>query len=141
MISFELATQLKQSGYPQTAEFAYSRPPPLSNDPGNTVVGTSYEWKRWRVSDLESQRRSKEWPRVAIPTLSELIEACGKTYTDGLGEGELELYWMGNEWVAVFMESIYHESFVSDDGRGSTPEEAVARLWLALHANTDAGTA
>ena len=53
------------------------------------------------------------------PTLSELIEACGK------GFWELTKYpsrWGAYEWKGR-------------EGSGSTPEEAVANLWLALQSN------
>ena len=60
---------------------------------------------------------------VACPTFSELIEECGNKF-----------YWITRrrekEWYAV-----------GDDGkkshgtvRGNSPEEAVAKLWLKLHA-------
>lgn len=51
-----------------------------------------------------------------IPTLSELIEACAERFVGLINR---------HDWLAI-----------SDDGHenGSTPEEAVARLWLALHA-------
>lgn len=49
------------------------------------------------------------------PTLSELIEACGAPFA---------LTWKGVEWLALGLGA---------DGQGSTPEEAVANLWLALN--------
>lgn len=61
------------------------------------------------------------------PTLSELIEACGEDF------GALEVMRYTNQspiWVAG--------AFINRDGeieggqQGTTPEEAVARLWLAL---------
>jgi hypothetical protein len=53
------------------------------------------------------------------PTLSELIEACGKDFEMLVQRNA------GQCWGAV--------GGVHGDVRGSTPEEAVARLWLALH--------
>ncbi len=58
-----------------------------------------------------------------LPTLSELIEACGENfftlvrthYTGGIG------------WFARDTREGYNPVM------GSTPEEAVARLWLALN--------
>lgn len=53
------------------------------------------------------------------PNLSELIEACGERFG--------ELYRFPQSWSA----EEYGNSGV--EGNGSTPEEAVARLWLALN--------
>jgi hypothetical protein len=59
-----------------------------------------------------------------IPTLSELIEACGEDF------GQVFKRSFGDErepWGAF-------DHNVVTEGNGSTPEEAVAHLWLALHA-------
>jgi hypothetical protein len=55
-----------------------------------------------------------EW--FAMPPLSELIEAC-----DTL----IDLYGHGSQWGAETPKGLVVE--------GTTPEEAVARLWLALN--------
>lgn len=54
-----------------------------------------------------------------VPTLSELITACGNDLL------QLHHYLDTKEWLAVSGNEIYE--------RASTPEEAVARLWLALN--------
>ena len=63
------------------------------------------------------------------PTLSKLIEACGN-------ELRLQSYWSENDlmWQADNSYNFSHvdnENFVAEIG--STPEEAVANLWLALN--------
>jgi hypothetical protein len=55
--------------------------------------------------------------RAYYPTLEELIEAIEPL-------GALTLQWNGEEWTA---ETNLHPKL-----RGSTPAEAVGRLWLAL---------
>lgn len=50
------------------------------------------------------------------PTLSELIEACGESFV-----------MLGHRGSGWFSESI------SNIGNGTTPEEAVANLWLELN--------
>ena len=68
--------------------------------------------------------------RVVHPSLSELIEACPKqmgTATSGSAN-------QGQAWVACYFD------FRANRGAelheiGQTPDEAVARLWLALHRN------
>jgi hypothetical protein len=55
---------------------------------------------------------------VYEPTLSELIEACGEDF------GNLE--YDNNIWNCWAKNPKYH-------GYGSTPEEAVAKLYISLH--------
>ena len=104
-MNYELAKQLKDAGFPQDfVECDYCRA-----KPGSPVLcaGCLY-------------RRAAE-PK--IPTLSELIEACGDKLQvlwkrdDG---------WLAKSWVG-HQHTDYHESL------GKTPDEAVARLWLALN--------
>ncbi|SRR5258708_30809905 len=62
-----------------------------------------------------------------IPTLPELIEACGeitlKKTRDALCEGEK-------------VETFVYEAYTDEKScLGATPEEAVANLWLALNQN------
>jgi hypothetical protein len=73
-------------------------------------------------SELARAQQKAGYDYVAMPTLSSLIEACGKNF------GAL-----GREpdcWVAC--------EYVSDTGEwknafeGENPEDAVARLWLSL---------
>ena len=59
-----------------------------------------------------------------VPTLSQLIEAC-EDFEALTKEHSLA----GDEWVA----SSFHKRLF---GRGSTPDEAVARLWLAENGHT-----
>lgn len=54
-----------------------------------------------------------------LPTLSELIEACGEKF--------FSLSRHANVW-----QTNWRDGFGGDTA-GSTPEEAVARLWLALN--------
>lgn len=56
---------------------------------------------------------------VKLPTLSEFIEACG--------EELFSLTRHGNTWLTNFIEG------ASGDSAGSTPDEAVARLWLGFN--------
>jgi hypothetical protein len=60
------------------------------------------------------------------PTLSELIEACGDKFNN--------LYKSPSGWEAKGRQEKYDDP-ISDQMicGGQTPEEAVARLWLALN--------
>lgn len=65
-----------------------------------------------------------------IPDLPELIEACGEADV-------FELHRENNKWGAYVMDSNGKHSFKTRCcGEGTTPEEAVANLWLALHEPT-----
>ena len=67
--------------------------------------------------------------QVVRPTLSELIEACPKqlgTATFVLGSAN-----QGQAWVACYFDFGANRCAELNE-TGQTPEEAVARLWLAL---------
>lgn len=57
---------------------------------------------------------------ICIPKLSELIEACGDDFWKLIKEHEYQ------NWAGISRENTQKVTL------GSTPEEAVARLWLAL---------
>jgi hypothetical protein len=58
------------------------------------------------------------------PSLSELIEACGETFDTLSQDDDPETHW------AAFGGSIWNKRY---EGVGSTREDAVAKLWLALN--------
>jgi len=58
------------------------------------------------------------------PTLSELIEACGDVFYS-LEQKPVAAGWSASAFISYEKHT---------EARGSTPEEAVARLYLALHA-------
>lgn len=93
VINYELAKQLKEAGFPQkeTGEIAYG---------GSKDDGTYWE--------------------AALPTLSELIAACGDKF-DCLTLHEGTWYCRDLRPIPTLV------------GYGATPEEAVAKLWLALN--------
>jgi hypothetical protein len=99
MISFELATELKEAGFPQAGNGRWIGPP-------DQVL--------WRGGD-----------RVYVPTVGELIEACGvrfdilKRHTDG---------WSAQGYGHTVIPVL----------RCATPTEALARLWLALYGDASA---
>jgi hypothetical protein len=121
-MTFELAKQLLICGYPMTVSA------PGMNGCMQLHTGLWY----------------------AIPTLSELIEGCGEDFkclrnfrreiwaAHGRTEGERQYQesWPGgNDWVSEAV-----STYSTDEGttspisaNASTPEEAVAKLWLALN--------
>lgn len=102
-MNYELVKQLKDAGFPQKGKGTYVEIP-------------------YHPESLKNKKYNQDQFKEAIyvPTLSELIEACG--------DGFLNMY--------KTKDGIFHcvNPFEDkDDEVGSTPEEAVARLWLAIN--------
>ena len=92
-MDYKLAKQLKDAGFKQ-------------NENKSTFA------------NLDSGDLTFEKEMVYVPTLPELIDACGK--------GFRVLSRVGDEWVA--------ESYIKwEGGTGKTPIVAVAKLWLKLN--------
>lgn len=113
MIKYELAKKLKDAGFPQKG----------------------FEKAREEAWDMKSDLEEKDY--VYTPTLSELIEAC----TNNLEALRIS-WWIkeANQWEADAFFSTERTSVPggynyppTHTGKGSTSEEAVANLWLALH--------
>jgi hypothetical protein len=97
-LDYKLARDLSDAGFPQEGRGTWI------GDPAAIVM-----------------RRAD---RVYLPTLSELIAACGKC-------GLLPVEPDGWEAVYPVGQNPYRDA--SHVAFGSTPEEAVAHLWLALN--------
>lgn len=110
-MDYELVKKLKDAGFPQPGDkylVAGQMPGTYSADTGDMVY---------------------------IPTLSELIEACGEGFTMLIKPTNYTN--PENLWYAG-IDDADQEGYpnVSSDypsGEGKTPEEAVAKLWLALN--------
>ncbi len=90
----------------------------------------SEDWKKGRLFGIGvCMVRDLGEDLILVPTLSELIEAC-EWHFHSLHQAE-GLY--GTVWIAtVAWDS--RKMLTGDHFReGKTPEEAVARLWLALN--------
>lgn len=103
-MNYALAKELKDAGFPQ-GEYVRCRcmfPEERKGSDGKAKLVYSHDE-----------------PSVYVPTLSELIEACGDDF-NSLVQRNAHQCWgaMGTGHY---------------DERGPTPEEAVARLWLALN--------
>lgn len=108
-MNYETARKLKEAGFPQEGHDWFC-------DEGNVFVCEG-EW---------AERTYYKKDCVA-PTLGELIEKCGDKFFD------LRRY--GEDWAAI--SNLTFEGLFDPDisfyRSGSTPEEAVANLYLALH--------
>jgi hypothetical protein len=124
----ELATELKDAGFPQTTKYLLRKYSLAENQ-----IEIRRLPDRLEVAVLSGKL---EW-EVAVPTLEELIDACPKdigSATFVLGSAN-----QGKNWVACYFDFVTNRCAELNES-GSTPVEAVARLWLALYANTGADT-
>jgi hypothetical protein len=108
-MTYELAKLLKDAGFPQEPKIYQSL---VYFDKKKKELLITPEMIEWHV-----------WYKMLIknPTLSELIEACGDKFGDVIRYYEDR--WHSND----------RENNHKNRGFGSTPEEAVANLWLKLN--------
>lgn len=102
MIDYNLALKLKDAGFPQK-----------SSDNDCIYITAS-----------ESLVDYKIWNGAYVPTLSELIEACG----DRFWRIQKNMIIHNGQWSAVS-----NNPEGAEVANGATPEEAVAKLWLAIN--------
>ncbi|MES2060240.1 MAG: hypothetical protein V4438_04385 [Patescibacteria group bacterium] len=110
-MTYELAKKLKDAGFPQKS--------------GNYYVGDEV-WDETAQSDYETRATPKRDNWIYAPTLSELIEACGPTFRKLKAPTSTT-----NQWIAAQFKA--EENNEPAYAVGSTPEEAVANLWLVLN--------
>lgn len=122
MIDYQLAKELKDAGFPQKLA-------------GKISIENQEEF-----STEIKQHGMAVFNYLYYPTLSELIEACEPDKAD-----DFNLYTNLDQWTAHIQYHGFFEGWkgIPRDGAGSvsinmgcsapTPEEAVARLWLALN--------
>jgi hypothetical protein len=139
-ISYELAKQLKDQGFDQrdylleleagNKGYSIDGGYHLVMDEPELVeqLGSENCKKRkaycYKIEYLQSEEGKNN--TVYIPTLSELIEACGDGFSS-LENG-------GDDWGAYSTLITFWNDPV---GYGKTPEEAVARLYIALNQKTN----
>lgn len=127
-MTYELAKQLKDAGFPQKE---------------NTVkpVTSRESWAAIEKAFKEGRAITVSTYDLYIPTLFELIEACEPIKADSffLDTQSISGWRCGYSYVGYFSGWPSHprdkDGVVNIDeiGHGSTPEEAVAHLWLALN--------
>jgi hypothetical protein len=106
-MNYALAKQLKDAGFRQN----------VTGDGNFSMPDGSFQ---------HPMDAAKKYPQSCyVPTLSELIEACGKDFAFLAKADD------GIEWKATAA-SFGRVGEMIISASGSTPEEAVAKLWLAL---------
>jgi len=110
-MDYKLAKKLRKAGFNQdtanVARFSQYRCP--------QTIGAGNIWCKPECPD-----------KVYVPSLSELIEACGDKLFELYDTANKE-----NPWQASVMVDL--ETFERLFSHGKTPEEAVAKLWLKLN--------
>lgn len=94
-MTYEDALELKNAGFPQYGEGK-------------------------KTGSINSEGRGEA---IYIPTLEELIEACGDRFL------QLEKIYVSNEFIALGLNELNYRPI----GKGSTPEQAVKNLWMVLN--------
>ena len=126
MIDYELAKRLKDAGFSYKNNAGY-------------VTAIDEKGNIWNAFKFEGS----EVGIVIVPTLSEIIEACGESFDSLIhrNTGELVIkdrhnqeVIRGKDWVARYKDIKINE-IIEKFGWGDTPEEAVANLWLVLQGN------
>jgi hypothetical protein len=137
-MTYELAKQLQEAGFPQDYKagdsvfFQWRKNLDVWKSVVVTHHGSEHDDCGYGKCECEC---SVCYPHgnknaIKIPTLSELIEACGETF------GLLERDKNTGAWYCV--SDIDTDGKTNAEGSYSaalTPEEAVAKLWLALKAS------
>lgn len=113
MLNYSLCKALKAAGFPQRHKnYEYG----MGYDDKGNVVYFNPCCEYW----------SNAVPIVDIPSLSELIEACGEWF-ESLNKG-YDVFMAEAKGVKI---GSYHKNALF--GLGKTPEEAVANLYIALN--------
>ncbi len=112
-MTYELAKKLKDAGYDQNVPDCFECVEYVGED--NKIVG-------YFSTEFDCEMHADKFAR--IPTLSELIETCDKF-------GMLEVNSSTKIWTAIEWDDEHNT--LGREGKGSTPEEAVANLWLELN--------
>lgn len=133
MISYELALQLKEAGFPQTGERPWYCGGHIWYE-DEEEKGTHLECPEKEIQSGEdrycgSAQLTAEFA-IEVPTLSELIEACGDKF-DNLSLRHVNSSYDNHAKWGAYASANEHEE--DNIGYGSTPEEAVAKLWLELN--------
>ena len=146
MLSYELCKKLKEAEFPQINKLVYCQNETWEEEKQN-YVGVNWELGHhtcWGIGEIR-----ENW--CSIPTLSELIEACGNIdisisrgfMTDAMREiyrlypqkycedKKIKL----DKWIVeYFIEcEVDKNSLEVCEISGDSPEEAVAKLWLYLN--------
>ena len=133
-MNYELALKLKEAGFPQNvwnfelSNYAYCTLDNCCNRTLHLLHRDNDEGCN-TGNDYSHRQADKTHSWVKVPTLSELIEACG----DGFECIERTSY-PKTSWRCGSYEGCYDGTVdFNVKSEGSTPKEAVVNLWLELN--------
>lgn len=109
-MNYELAKKLKDAGFPQIN---------LEEQCKDCSIFEWFDDDEILWNTRENYPSGDDW--VYLPTLSELIEACGEHF-----------YNLNKEIKGKWCATTNNKKYAPLGGFGSTPEEAVANLWLTI---------
>jgi hypothetical protein len=115
-MNYELAKELKDAGFPQMGEWGYRT------------------YKNGEVAKMNYHRSIPFKTDVRVPHLEELIAACGEDFDALFGRHSSIMEFDREHWRA----DATNRTGISVSG--SSPTEAVAKLWLALTADSRLST-
>lgn len=128
-MNYELSKKLKDAGWTKETYWFYGSDE--TDIPCLTFKYNTLDTCNGKITD----KGFEKFVLCYAPTLEELIDACPKTR--GGNEKTYKDYFSlshQDTWYAEYLEEIpYEGSFPNVSCGGSTPEEAVANLWLALN--------
>lgn len=104
-MQYELAKELKDAGFPQT-----------------------FNEEQVHFCEDDPCKSEEDWEHCSNPTLGELIVECGEGFRNLSRSTNDE----GGRWWCNIEDKEVKQGFYRKI-YGKTPEEAVARLWLALN--------
>lgn len=113
-MNYELAKKLKDAGFPQSQHIGGN---------GRTLFEDTPKVSEEEILE-DAVNETLKW-QAYCPTLEELIEACGNDIAT------LDRVTMG--WRASGSIVDTEMGYKGVDAFGSTPEEAIANLWLVLN--------
>lgn len=129
-MKYELAKELKEAGFIQEGLWGIVYlPEKVSQSKSGVRYCRKGQYKTFPWAKANGFATGG-YEAIVLPTLSELIEACDKS-------DNFLLERLKNKWVALV--GSCHKSlepgnyYMNGKGEGSTPEEAVAMLYLNLH--------
>lgn len=123
-MDYTLAKRLKDAGFPQKFKGSYW----VEHNGKLAVKANGQEHYKPRVWTLVPfvkgaiKGLERTYDNAYCPTLSELIEACGSKFRDLCYRSDEETWFCNRD-------DIWNSQYPDCE----TPEEAVAKLWLALH--------
>lgn len=115
-MDYNLAKKLKEAGFPQKYGEMYKW---INKDNSRLAIFSIEMYERYIKEEID------ELP-VYEPTLSELIDACGRDFSQ-VGRNFDEGLRIDEQWIALSTMKLHKF------GNGKTIEEAVANLWIKLN--------